>query len=404
MAGLTLAASAAAAAAPAPAVHSPAQALEQDSAEYALQNGVPVEEAARRLRAQEESVAATDRLQEKYRHRLAGISIEHYPQYRIVVLLTGRERVGEQSVFAGGMHVPILFRTGAKATREAVIAAIRRHGATIRSALRGAQGMGLDPRTGELVLMVRRPDAERHGVAEMERRLVQLAGVPSRVRVLDGTTANADLRGGARIVGPDAVTGRHNYCTTGFVVTDGARTGIVTAAHCPDAPTYLDPGGGEIELSFGGQWGWSYQDVQLHVSDRAQRPLFYADTAKSAARTVAGQRTRSSTRAGDAVCHRGETSGYSCSEVELVDYAPPGDLCGGPCDAVWVTVGGPSCRPGDSGGPVFSGNTAFGIMKGATYTHEGQCAFYFYMSTDYLPDGWSLLRTDRRPGLEGGPR
>ena len=389
---LILAASATAAAAQAPAVHTPAQALEQDAGEYARQNGVPLEEAARRLRAQEETVATTDRLQTQYRDRLAGISIEHFPQYRIVVLLTGKDRVAEQSVLAGGMQVPIHFRTGAKATREQVVAAIRKHGASIRSAVRGSHGMGLDPRTGELVLMVRRPDADRFGIAEIEKRVEHIARVPSRVRVLDGAAADADVEGGARIVGPDAVTGRRNYCTTGFVVTDGARTGIVTAAHCPDDPIYLDPAGGEIALSFGGQWGWSHQDVQLHVSDRAQRPLFYADTAKTAARTVAGQRTRSSTRAGDAVCHRGETSGYSCSEVELVDYAPPGDLCGGPCDAVWVTVGGPSCRGGDSGGPVFSGNTAFGIMKGATYTHEGQCAFYFYMSTDYLPDGWTLLR------------
>jgi hypothetical protein len=76
--------------------------------------------------------------------------------------------------------------------------------------------------------------------------------------------------------------------------------------------------------------------------------------------------------------------------VDLVDYAPPGTLCGGFCHPTWVTVTGPGCRNGDSGGPVFLGATAFGILKGGNYTRDGRCNFYYYMSTDYLPPGWSL--------------
>ncbi|MFN3389360.1 MAG: hypothetical protein ACK40O_10550, partial [Allosphingosinicella sp.] len=254
------------------------------------------------------------------------------------------------------------------------------------------RGLPLAMTRDNLVAMVRAEAAKGLDLAEAARRIAEGTGVPARIRLLDGPVENAEIEGGARIVGADAVTGRRVYCTTGFVVTDGIRTGIVTAAHCPDEPIYSAPGGAEIPLSFGGQWGWSFQDVQLHVSDRAQRPIFYADTAKTLARPVTGARSRSSTRAGDAVCHRGESSGYSCALVELVDYAPPGDLCGGPCDPVWVTVAGPSCRAGDSGGPVFSGTTAFGILKGATSARSGHCNFYFYMSTDYLPLGWSLLR------------
>jgi hypothetical protein len=51
----------------------------------------------------------------------------------------------------------------------------------------------------------------------------------------------------------------------------------------------------------------------------------------------------------------------------------------------------PSCRSGDSGGPVFNGNTVFGIVKGSSYRSDGSCAFYFYMSTDCLHEGWRLL-------------
>ncbi|WP_199192681.1 chymotrypsin family serine protease [Allosphingosinicella deserti] len=376
----------------------PAEALAQDAAEYARQHQVALDEAIRRLLAQEESVAVTDEIRQTYAARLAGIAIEHAPEYRIVVLLTGADPVPDRVIRAGSMNVPILFRTGAAATAAEIVDAVRLHAGEIRAQLPSAVGMGLDQRTGEFVLMVRRADADRFGVPEIERRLKDGLGLPARVRVLDRADQNSAVEGGARVEGLDAVTGNRGYCTTGFVVTDGARTGIVTAAHCPDTVTYFDPAGGKTVLPFGGQWGWSFQDVQLHVSDLAQKPLFYSDTKKTAARPLTGARKRTSTRAGDFVCHRGERSGYSCADVELVDYAPPGDLCGGPCAPVWVTVAGPSCGSGDSGGPVFTGGTAFGIVKGASYDRRGRCNFYYYMSTDYLPDGWSLLTDQPQEG------
>lgn len=387
---LLLGGSTAALAAPAR-IQSAAEALAQDAAEYAQHNGVGLQEAMARLRAQEESVATTDRIREAYRDRLAGISIEHQPEYRIVVLLTGSEPVPDQSVFAGGMNVPILFRTGAAATEDQIVSAMREHQAAIRSALPSGHGMGLDQRTGELVMMVRSRDADRFGLEEIDSRLEALTDVPVRVRVVDRPDGDLSLSGGARVEGIDPANGRRYSCTTGFVVTDGTRTGVVTAAHCPDSVIYLEPGGVPAPLDFVGQWGARYQDVQVHVGETAQRPLFFADTPKTAARPVTSWRNRASTRAGDAVCRRGETSGYSCSQVELTHYAPPGDLCGGPCDPTWVTVAGPSCRNGDSGGPIFNGTIAFGIVKGGNYGRGGTCNFYYYMSTDFLPDGWSLL-------------
>jgi hypothetical protein len=377
--------------APAPAatrVQTAAAALAQDADQYARQNEVTLVEAMRRLRAQEESVAATDRLQALYPDRLAGISIEHRPDYRISVLLTGTDPVPDQVIAAGGLNVPVTFRTGAAATREQVVGAMSRHRDAIGALLRRGQGMGFDPRTGEMVLLVRSVDGDP---AALDAELETLTGVPVRIRVLDGPDADLAVEGGSRVEGVDPANGRRYYCTTGFVVTNGLRTGVVTAAHCPDTLSYRDPEGGEVPLEFVGQWGARYQDVQVHVSDRAQQPLFHADKGGAALRRLTSWRNRTSTRAGDAVCHRGESTGYSCSQVELTDYAPPGELCGGPCDPTWVMVTGPSCRGGDSGGPIFNGTVAFGIVKGGNYSRSGRCSFYYYMSTDFLPEGWSLL-------------
>ncbi|MEA1013224.1 hypothetical protein [Sphingosinicella sp. LY1275] len=403
MAMTAAAASAQSVAAPTPVpVQTPAQILAQDGAEYARRYAVPLAEALQRLKAQEESVAATDRLQQAYGDRLVGIAIEHRPAYRIVVLLTGDTPVADQSVSAGGLQVPVVFRTGAKATRAEIITAIRTHQAAIRARLPRPPGMGADPRTGELVVMIKEAEASSRPAGELEQAFAALTGVPVRIRIIDRDTDLA-ADGGARLEGVDPANGRRYICTTGFVVTDGTRTGVATAAHCPDEVSYGEPGRKDVPLEFVGQWGWAYRDVQIHASATPLQPLFFADSAKTVARPVVTWRNRESTRAGDFVCHRGERTGYSCGEVEMTDFAPAGDLCGGPCEPTWVTVGGPHCRSGDSGSPVFNGSVAFGILKGGSYRPDGTCNFYFYMSTDYLPEDWTLLhRGSPEPTATGG--
>ena len=353
--------------------------------QYAARFGVAPAEALRRLRAQQATVAATDAIHGEFAPRLAGIAIEHQPEYRIVVLLTGSEPVADRS--AAG--VPIVFRTGAKATRDQAVAAMRRHLIDLRSDLPGARGAGYDQRTGEVVLLIPSADAERFGLEVIHARAEQISGVPVRVVVNDLLEQNMSVAGGGYVSGDAG--GHRERCTTGFVVTDGSRTAIATAAHCPDALVYRGRDGDDVPLAFAGQWGLAYQDVQINLSPDAAGPLFYANRGAGSLRKLATWRNRDSTRAGDFVCHYGESSGYSCAEVELTDYAPPGALCGGPCAPTWVTVKGPQCIPGDSGGPVFSGAVAFGIAKGINRSSAGGCNFYYYMSTDYLPPPWHLM-------------
>ncbi|MEN2784960.1 hypothetical protein ABC969_00820 [Sphingomonas qilianensis] len=376
---------------PAAILETPADALARDGADYARQFGVSPGEAVRRLAAQEQSVAATDKLAEKYRDRLAGIVLEHRPDYRIVVHLTGDAPVRPTRIRTEAMSVPVLFETGARGTREQGIWALTWHQAEIRAALPRAPGIGFDPRTGELVVIV--PSAQAGaGAGALRAQLEGIAGVPVQVRILNQVDRNMDIAGGARLEGVSPTDGRRYVCTTGFAVSDGVQHAVTTAAHCLDQMSYRDPQRGVLPLDYVGQWGWGYRDVQINASAAPLAPSFYSDTGKTRLRAVTGQRTRAATRSGDFVCHRGERTGYSCALVELTDFAPAGDICGGACLPTWVTVAGPTCQAGDSGSPVFSGGTAFGILKGGSYRRDGSCAFYFYMSVDYLPAGWALLR------------
>jgi len=280
-----------------------------------------------------------------------------------VVLLTGNDPVPNRS--AAG--VPIVFKVGAKATHAQAIMALRKHLIELHTDLPNARGAGYDQRTGQVVLLVTSADARRYGIEAISARAEQVSGVPVRVVVNELIEQNLSVDGGGRVEGVNSITGRRNVCTTAFVVTNGESNAITTAAHCPNDLTYQDLDGSTANLPMIGSWG------------------------AGALRRLVSWRNVAGTRAGDFVCHYGESSGYSCSTVELTDYAPPGALCGGPCSPTWVTVRGPSCIPGDSGGPVFSGGIAFGIAKGVNRTSDGRCLFYYYMSTDYLPPPWRLL-------------
>jgi streptogrisin C len=377
------------------AVQSAGDAVAEDAVQYAAQFGVSPGEAVRRLNAQQDSVAATDAIEREFSGRLAGISIEHSPNYRIVVLLTGSEPVADRNT-AG---VPIVFRTGAKATHAEAIAALRKHLIDLRADLPGARGAGYDQRTGEVVLLVTPEDAERYGIEAIRTRAEQVSGVAVRVVINNLDEQNMAVDGGGRVEGVSSISGRRQRCTTGFVVTNGEINAITTAAHCPDNLTYIDNDGNSTDLPMIGSWGAAYRDVQINGSPDSPQALFYANRGAGSLRSLATWRNVASTRAGDFVCHYGESSGYSCALVQLTDYAPPGALCGGPCEPTWVTVDGPSCIPGDSGGPVFSGEVAFGIAKGVNRSGE-RCDFYYYMSTDYLPPPWRLLTATspaRRP-------
>lgn len=378
-----------------PRARSADEALQQDAQEYARLVGVSAEEAQRRLRAMKDLIPVKKRIQETYGARLAGISTEHSPTFQVVVLLTGDAAVPTENVNAGGASVPVIFRTGARSTVQQLRAAIGKHRGAINTLLPGVQGMGVSTKTGELAINVNAAGAAATTALAKDAELEALTGVPVRIQIIDGVAVNMDVRGGSRVEGPDPATNTRGLCTTGFVVKNTAgTTGVATAAHCPDNLTYYNPNNTSIPLTFvaGAASGYGSQDVQIHTSAYVEQPEFYDNTAKTTVRRPVGSYALDATWEGDYACHRGETTGASCAFISWVYYAPPDDKCAGHCEATYVLVDGPTCKGGDSGGPVYDLDLARGLLKGGNYNlSTGACNSYFYMPMDFLPSGWSLL-------------
>jgi len=365
------------------------KALLADAARIADSSGVSSDEAMRRLRIQDALGETIEGLGQRFRGRLAGISID-WSKDAVAVLLTGSDSVPDETAALAGANFSIVYRTGARATLAQLLDASQRHLDDVRRALPGLQGIGTDESTGELVLHVFEPGGAGGSARARKAGLERLLGVPMRIETVPGQIRKQDVRGGAE------VSGGGGACTSGFVVKNTSNTtGIATAAHCPNSLTYTGLDGATHPLTFVTETEDADQDVQWHTSTATEKAEFYADT--TTARTLTGRRTRASTSKGNEVCHRGITTGYSCGTVDITNYRPTtAEFCGAvTCDPVWVTVTGPklACSEGDSGGPVFASQTAFGLFIAGIFTGpaKGQCSLGIYMSTDFLPTGVSLL-------------
>lgn len=366
------------------------QAIQEEAQQLAKSLRLTPQQALVRAKAGDHLGDHVTRLRERFADRIAGIYGVDDPTLKLVVRLVGTARVPREVFKAGDVDIPIEFEVGAPRTLRDLRAAVASNAAKIDAMVPRSLGHGTDERTGELVIQVP-GDTSASQIQDQTQKLSAELGIPVRIENANGVTQKADVRGGYRV---DTST---YFCTSGFTVRDTTTnvTAMLTSGHCEGVSRYynvnqttiaLDPAKPEIEDA--------HRDLEMHTSGYVERPEFFA-TDLSNIRTVTGRRLRSSTYAGDNVCHRGHASGYSCGYVQQTDFVPKsttgGPVCGRDntimCAPTWVRVTGGTCGPGDSGGPVFVSTVAVGLfnwvnMSGST------CNWWAYMSLDYLPSPW----------------
>lgn len=373
-----------------------AEAIDEEARQIAKSLRLRPEQALVRAKAADHIGDHVSQLRERFADRIAGIYGIDDPTLKLVVRLTGTARVPREVFKADDADIPIEFEVGAKHTLADLRGIVASNRKVIDEIVPRSLGDGTDERTGELVVQVP-SDTSASEMEQQKQKLSTALGIPVRLENDNGPTQRADVRGGSRV---DTST---SWCTSGFTVKNTSTnvTAMSTSGHCEGVSVYYNPSQSTIALgSAQSETLSAYADVEMHSSSYTEAPEFYAVDFTNI-RTVTGRRLRTSTFANDQVCHRGQTSGYSCGYVQQTDFVPKsstgGPACGRDstitCAPVWVRVTGGSCGGGDSGGPVFASTTAVGLL---TYTNAGatggsSCSWWAYMSLDYLPSPWAVL-------------
>lgn len=341
-------------------------ALIMDAKAYVSVMGVDMDEAIRRLQLQDGIGELNRELTEKEGETFAGLWIQHQPEYRVIVMFT---RDGETTLqpytqngpLAGFVEVHTA-RTTLKeleVARSQAVQVVSNLGISIRSAV------NIPNNRAELYTL----DPEKL-TADLQKANTRL---PDNVDVVKFTELSREV---ADIFGGKALT----TCTSGFSVKNSSGTkGVTTAGHCNNSQSYS---GVSLPFMSGTAWPSStpWYDIQWHRGDQAftVRNLIWDGTYN---RFIYSVKFRTSQSVGEWVCKYGMTTGYACGTIAVTNQ-----------DGVNIRVDNMTVQPGDSGGPWFWNNTAYGTTIAAcTLSNGTQCVIYGPVDQIYNILGLTIL-------------
>lgn len=187
--------------------------------------------------------------------------------------------------------------------------------------------------------------------------------------------------------GRSAVVPEHGYggagfrddgvreCTSGFVVrrnSDGVE-GVLTDSHC-EGLNQLEENNtsGGVNLSFSAPFVSEHigvnGDMEWHTTTHDDFPQFWSSN--SSRRNVNARIGSSGYSVGGYTCHYGRFSGYSCGNIATLTRSVTFTWAGCNCLRTaqnLVGTTGATSTGGDSGGPWFLVNTAYGLHWGQAF-------------------------------------
>ena len=359
----------------------PTDALLQDAAVYAAHAEVSRDEAVRRLSLQAE-IGRLESMLSDQEPGFAGLWIEHQP-YRVVVRFQDRAAEARLRTRVAGTplaNVPIETRTAA-----ASLAQLETRRTTARQRIERlgfAVDTDINVQENRVEIYSERAQSLKTAVA------AERVNLPDRVEIISvpSLAKPSVLRGG---------DGDPGFCTGGFTVRDNYshQVGISTAGHCDNYWAFQG-----VALPFAGEVFYDSADVQWHtacpyteVTNEFNSGIGY--------RPCIGTRARAYQSIGSYVCKWGTRTGRTCGYIQSksVDpsYVPNGD-------DTFVRVNGYGAilsAPGDSGGPWFLEDIAYGINSGAFSDGDA-----IYMPINYIDRlGVSVLTYNPSPACVAAP-
>lgn len=334
--------------------------LRYDAAMYASHYGITVNEGLRRLELQEVIGKMDGELSSNEAETFAGLWIEHEPEFCVLVLFTEKGEETIQSYVPEEISDIVQVRSAEKSLRELEIiqaeasSAIENSGIPVESEI--------DVYNNRVkVFVVDRPQLDsalRDGRLNLSEK-VDIISVESL------SVDEEDIFGGLPLT----------TCTSGFgVVNIYSVRGITTAGHCNDSQSY----DGDA-LTYVTGLDSTYYDIQWHTP-----PVGYSVTNEiqyntDLYRQITATLSRGDQSIGMYVAKYGKTTGRTAGHISSKTYQPRGN------SATFIRVnntwGNDLSQSGDSGGPWYDGNTAYGshVTSASDDTNDA-----VYMAINYV--------------------
>ena len=347
----------------------PAKELLFDAQVYASNMNVSVDEAILRFQLQDIAGELDAELTTNETETFAGLWIEHTPEFRVVVQFT---RDGEETMkpylkkypeFADIVEV--------RNTAKVSLADLQRAQADASYSVSASDipvESDINVFNNSVELYVAKANKSQFDNA-LQRGNIRL---PDKVKVRV-ITVDAMMNLEVNIYGGLPL----RTCTSGFSVKEGITKGITTAGHCSNTQSY-----GGNNLPFQSQnWAGSY-DIQWHTAPGYTVTNKIRWCSDGTTRDITATKSRSSQAIGNYVCKYGMTSHYTCGYISSKNFMHQGQ-------ATYIRVDNTAgyddlSSGGDSGGPWFLCNTAYGTHVGSPGDDPNDAV---YMAVNYVESG-----------------
>lgn len=373
---------------------------------FAKEWGIDTSEAAARLNRQDSLVMVASAIAQKYPDEYAGASFERGDQTHLTINVSGsggivRDDVQRELDRRGIARSSVTVVEDAASLTDAALEQLAEdtHAALKSAGWSSDYSLQIDPASRQITIGTEEPD-ELASLVDSTPTLEDL-GIETQYRPTYRQTShtcvhvNGWLDGGRLYEIMDEDTPNttrdcggtfNSYCTTGFAVTRTGKQGILTAGHCGSAGGWTS-----------GEWGvsmwannyaeftatrWYVNQTNITYADaQVRREVWGSSTLKNHVyrytsggtnhfQTISG--LTYSHPSGTYICNKGGYSslivghylayncGYITGAVDPDGSGPHSIIAFSRVDVTWH---GP-VRGGDSGGPVWAGSTAYGILTG----------------------------------------
>lgn len=344
--------------------------------------GMTTEDARAALERQPEIGRMEEVMENTLPTAYGGLMVDYSPEYRIRVLVEpGRTSKVEAEIKRQGFRElrPFIVFKETRFTRPALLRAVAR----VRE-LAGERvvSSGTDLRAGVVEVGAATDEdaaAIRNYVAQ-SRDSIEAHDVI--VRTVTGTGEESSSYGGLKMNQSDGT----NPCTSGFSVvrTTDAAKGVTTAAHCQNNGYSLHQVGLDyVTEAYGGD-----SDAQWHKTPGLEDEN-KIKTGIDIWQYITSTKSRSAMYVDEQVCNYGRSTGFGCAYIRDKSWEPV-EPPGVNFNATFILMSThKNTLSGDSGGPWFIGNTAYGIHHG----DDGQIGRPVFMAQNYLSNLNLLIRT-----------